>query len=93
VNYEIQVVTLPVSDVDRARTFYTEQAGFSLDVDYGPSTDFHRSRIGRATGHRVSTRTTVTTPASPTSPTPMATPGPSKKSASAAAIPAGRDGG
>ena len=39
-NYEIQVVTLPVSDVDRARTFYTEQAGFTLDVDYHPSADF-----------------------------------------------------
>lgn len=39
-NYEIQVVTLPVSDVDRARTFYGEQAGFALDVDYHPSTDF-----------------------------------------------------
>lgn len=39
-NYDIQVVTLPVSDVDRARMFYTEQAGFTLDVDYYPSTDF-----------------------------------------------------
>jgi catechol 2,3-dioxygenase-like lactoylglutathione lyase family enzyme len=36
-DYRIEVVTLPVSDVDRAKRFYTEQAGFTLDVDYHPS--------------------------------------------------------
>jgi catechol 2,3-dioxygenase-like lactoylglutathione lyase family enzyme len=39
-NYEIQVITLPVSDVDRARTFYTERAGFRLDVDYAPNAGY-----------------------------------------------------
>ena len=39
-NYKIEVITLPVSDVDRALAFYVEQAGFSLDVDYHPSDDF-----------------------------------------------------
>ena len=39
-NYEIQVVTLPVADVDRARAFYTDRAGFRLDVDYGPNAGY-----------------------------------------------------
>ena len=33
-NYKIEVVTVPVADVDRAAVFYTEKAGFTLDVDY-----------------------------------------------------------
>jgi catechol 2,3-dioxygenase-like lactoylglutathione lyase family enzyme len=36
----LEVVTLPVADIDRARAFYTEQAGFILDVDYRPTADF-----------------------------------------------------
>jgi catechol 2,3-dioxygenase-like lactoylglutathione lyase family enzyme len=39
-DYRIEVVTLPVSDVDRAKRFYTEQAGFTLDVDYHPTPEF-----------------------------------------------------
>ncbi len=39
-DYQLQVVTLSVSDADKAAAFYTEQAGFSLDVDYHPSNDF-----------------------------------------------------
>jgi catechol 2,3-dioxygenase-like lactoylglutathione lyase family enzyme len=39
-SYKIEVIILPVSDVDRALTFYTERAGFKLDVDYHPSADF-----------------------------------------------------
>ena len=37
---QLQVVTLPVSDVDKAKAFYTQQAGFTLDVDYHPATGF-----------------------------------------------------
>jgi predicted enzyme related to lactoylglutathione lyase len=33
-NYELQLVAIPVSDVDRARDFYVEQAGFVLDHDH-----------------------------------------------------------
>ena len=36
----LEVVPLPVSDVDRALGFYTEQAGFALDVDYHPTAEF-----------------------------------------------------
>jgi catechol 2,3-dioxygenase-like lactoylglutathione lyase family enzyme len=39
-HYQLQVITVPVSDVDTASAFYTEQAGFTLDVDYGPASDF-----------------------------------------------------
>ena len=39
-NYELQVVTLPVTDVDRAAAFYAQQAGFRLDVDYQPGGGF-----------------------------------------------------
>ena len=39
-DYKIEVVTVPVSDVDRAAAFYTQKAGFTLDVDYHPASDF-----------------------------------------------------
>jgi catechol 2,3-dioxygenase-like lactoylglutathione lyase family enzyme len=36
----IEVLTMPVSDVDRALAFYTRQVGFVLDVDYHPASTF-----------------------------------------------------
>jgi catechol 2,3-dioxygenase-like lactoylglutathione lyase family enzyme len=33
VNWSLELVIVPVSDVDRAKSFYLEQAGFNLDVD------------------------------------------------------------
>lgn len=39
-DHKLEVVTVPVSDVDRAAAFYTQKAGFTLDVDYHPSSDF-----------------------------------------------------
>jgi catechol 2,3-dioxygenase-like lactoylglutathione lyase family enzyme len=33
-NWELQLVAVPVSDVDRAKDFYTERAGFNLDHDH-----------------------------------------------------------
>ena len=35
-DYKIEVVTVPVTDVDRAAAFYTKKAGFTLNVDYHP---------------------------------------------------------
>jgi catechol 2,3-dioxygenase-like lactoylglutathione lyase family enzyme len=32
-DYKLELVLLPVTDVDRAKAFYTDQAGFRLDVD------------------------------------------------------------
>jgi len=39
-DYKLELVLLPVSDVDRAKAFYTEQVGFSLDVDHQPNDEF-----------------------------------------------------
>jgi catechol 2,3-dioxygenase-like lactoylglutathione lyase family enzyme len=33
-DWKLEVVMLPVSDVDRAKAFYTEQAGFHADHDH-----------------------------------------------------------
>ena len=32
-DFKIELVLIPVSDVDRAKSFYTEKASFNLDVD------------------------------------------------------------
>lgn len=37
---KLELVLVPVSDVDRAKAFYTEKLGFSLDVDHQPSDEF-----------------------------------------------------
>jgi catechol 2,3-dioxygenase-like lactoylglutathione lyase family enzyme len=39
VDMRLELIILPVSDVDRARAFY-EQAGFHLDVDHQPNDEF-----------------------------------------------------
>ena len=36
----VEVITLPVSNVDRALRFYVDQVGFALDVDYSPNNIF-----------------------------------------------------
>jgi catechol 2,3-dioxygenase-like lactoylglutathione lyase family enzyme len=33
-DWKLELVVVPVSDVDRAKDFYIEQAGFTLDVDH-----------------------------------------------------------
>ena len=33
-DWKIELVAIPVSDVDRAKAFYTEQAGFEADHDH-----------------------------------------------------------
>ena len=38
-DYKIELVAIPVSDVDRAKAFYTEQAGFNADHDHLVSED------------------------------------------------------
>ena len=37
---KLELVLIPVSDVDRAKTFYVEKVGFNLDVDHRPSETF-----------------------------------------------------
>ena len=39
-DYQLEVIIVPVSDVDRSLAFYTDQVGFTLDIDYRPSDKF-----------------------------------------------------
>ena len=39
-DFKLELVLVPVSDVDRAKAFYTEKAGFGLDVDHAPNDEF-----------------------------------------------------
>ena len=39
-DFKLELVVVPVSDVDRAKSFYTEKAGFNLDVDHRAGDDF-----------------------------------------------------
>ena len=32
-DWKLEVVVIPVTDVDRAKSFYSEQLGFNVDVD------------------------------------------------------------
>jgi catechol 2,3-dioxygenase-like lactoylglutathione lyase family enzyme len=38
-DWKLELVALPVSDVDRAKTFYTERVGFNADHDHTVSDD------------------------------------------------------
>jgi catechol 2,3-dioxygenase-like lactoylglutathione lyase family enzyme len=40
VDFKLELVLLPVTDVDRAKAFYTEKVGFNLDVDHQVSDEF-----------------------------------------------------
>ena len=39
-DWKLELVILPVADVDRAKTFYMEKAGFTLDVDHRGGDEF-----------------------------------------------------
>ena len=38
-DFKLELVLIPVSDVDPAKTFYIEKAGFTLDVDHSVSAE------------------------------------------------------
>src|SRR3954453_19541591 len=38
-DYKLELVAVPVSDVDRAKRFYVEQAGFNADHDHQVNED------------------------------------------------------
>jgi len=40
VEFKLELVMLPVADVDRAKEFYVERCGFRLDVDHHPNEQF-----------------------------------------------------
>jgi predicted enzyme related to lactoylglutathione lyase len=39
-DWKLEVVVVPVTDIDRAKAFYTDNAGFTLDVDFSAGEDF-----------------------------------------------------
>jgi catechol 2,3-dioxygenase-like lactoylglutathione lyase family enzyme len=39
-DWKLELVILPVSDVDRAKAFYSEKAGFNVDVDHRAGDSF-----------------------------------------------------
>ncbi|HEY6694060.1 MAG TPA: glyoxalase superfamily protein [Solirubrobacteraceae bacterium] len=39
VDFKLELIAVPVSDVDRAKSFYTDQAGFNADHDHTVSED------------------------------------------------------
>ena len=39
-DYTLELVVVPVSDVDRAKAFYLDKAGFELLVDHSAGPDF-----------------------------------------------------
>jgi len=40
VDWKLELVVVPVSDVDRAKAFYADQVGFNVDVDHRAGEDF-----------------------------------------------------
>jgi catechol 2,3-dioxygenase-like lactoylglutathione lyase family enzyme len=39
-DFSVEVITLPVGNVDRALRFYVDRVGFALDIDYSPNNTF-----------------------------------------------------
>jgi len=40
VDYRLELIPLPVADVDRAKAFYADRLGFKVDLDVSPSEAF-----------------------------------------------------
>jgi catechol 2,3-dioxygenase-like lactoylglutathione lyase family enzyme len=67
VDLKLELVLIPVSDVERAKTFYVEKVGFNLDVDHRPSETFRVVQMtppGSACSITVGTGITDATPGS-----------------------------
>ena len=47
-DYKLELVVVPVADVDRAKAFYSDRMGFTVDVDHSAGDDF---RIVQMTPH------------------------------------------
>jgi catechol 2,3-dioxygenase-like lactoylglutathione lyase family enzyme len=45
-DWKLELIVVPVSDVDRAKAFYLDKAGFELNVDHSAGEDF---RVVQAT--------------------------------------------
>jgi len=66
-DWKLEVVTVPVSDVDRARDFYAERVGFAVDIDFKISDEVHLVQLtppGSACSIHLGTSTTHMEPGS-----------------------------
>ena len=64
-DFKFELVVVPVSDVDRAKTFYVDGMGFTLDVDHQPSETFRVVQLtppGSACSITIGTGLTRSTP-------------------------------
>ncbi len=46
-DWKLELVPIPVSDVDRAKAFYAEKVGFNVDLDVNADTDDRVSGVKR----------------------------------------------
>jgi catechol 2,3-dioxygenase-like lactoylglutathione lyase family enzyme len=63
-DWKLELVVVPVADVDRAKSFYLEKAGFDLHVDYQPNEEFRVVQLNPP-GSACSIALMTTTVASP----------------------------
>lgn len=66
-NYQLGLVILPVGDVDEAKAFYVDKAGFTPDYDMAPNDDYRIVQLtppGSSTSVAIGTNLTRT-PAQP----------------------------
>jgi catechol 2,3-dioxygenase-like lactoylglutathione lyase family enzyme len=67
VDFKLELVVVPVSNVDRAKEFYTDRAGFTLDVDHRAGESFRVVQLtppGSACSITIGTGLTPTAPGS-----------------------------
>ena len=67
VDFKLELVNVPVSDVDRAKAFYVDQVGFNLDYDHQVSDDVRFVQItppGSACSISIGTGLTTAEPGS-----------------------------
>jgi catechol 2,3-dioxygenase-like lactoylglutathione lyase family enzyme len=65
VDFKLELVVVPVSDVDRARDFYVDKMGFTLDVDHRAGDAFRVVQLtppGSACSITIGTGLTKSTP-------------------------------
>ena len=66
-DWKLELVIVPVTDVDRAKRFYVEQLGFNVDVDHAPNEQFRVVQLtppGSACSITIGTGLTPTAPGS-----------------------------
>ena len=66
-DFKLELVLVPVADVDRARAFYVEKCGFGLDVDSRPTEELRVVQItppGSACSFTIGTGLTDSAPGS-----------------------------